>query len=176
MSSPSDNLKTKVRSVLADLSGVSRPSRQQLVESAAEIREWRLSRGTESAWPFPVRLATATIDDGFGHGIALIGQWADALGATVIPLGLLLSPEAIIKGCTEHRPHLLGITVLQFDTEEAVRKIHDGIAPTVRIIAGGPLFNADPEMAERAGIDAVFRDAPAFAAYLLNFRPDEIAT
>ena len=40
---------------------------------------------------------------------------------------------------------------------------------TTHIVAGGPVFSADPELARRAGIDFVARDAGAFWEYLLDW-------
>ena len=39
------------------------------------------------------------------------------------------------------------------------------------MVVGGPIFAADPDLARRAGIDFVARNAAAFIAYLLDFQP-----
>jgi len=144
------------------------PSRQQLLKAAEKVAAWRRERQIESLWPDPPLMATATLDDSFGHGLEVIHRFAEAAGLRRVHLGKLLTAEAIVDGCRVHRPHLLGMTVLQFDTEPDLVAIRRQIDPAVRIVAGGPIFAADPDLAERAGIDFVARSAADFWRYLLT--------
>ena len=79
---------------------------------------------------------------------------------------------AIVAACRQHHPGLLGLTVLQFDTEAELVEIRNGIPAATRIVAGGPVFAADSDLATRAGIDFVARDAASFWEYLLKRSSD----
>ncbi len=113
-------------------------------------------------------MVTATIDDAMGHGLDLIHQYSNLAGLRVHPLGLLQSAETIIAACREMEPALLGLTVLQFDSEDDLVLIARSIPETTRIVAGGPVFKADPELAQRAGVHRVAVDAADFLSFLLT--------
>ncbi len=113
-------------------------------------------------------MLTATLEDGFGHGLEVIHRFADAVGLKCMPLGLLLKPERIIQECRIHRPDFLGVTVLQFDSEDALKRIRKEIPSRTRIVAGGPVFRADPDFDQRTGIDRVARDGVDFLKILLD--------
>ena len=148
--------------------GRQRPSRQAFLEAADEVARFRQERGIAGLWPRPPLMATATLDDAFGHGLEIIHRFGEAAGLRLLPLGTLLPVARIIAACRQHRPDLLGLTVLQFDTEPELIEIRQGIPAATRIVAGGPVFAADPDLAARAGIDFVARDAAAFWQYLLE--------
>jgi methylmalonyl-CoA mutase cobalamin-binding subunit len=145
-----------------------RPSREQLLTAADQVIAWRRERQVESLWPDPPLMATATLDDSFGHGLEVIHRAAEATGLRLVHLGKLLTPQAIVDGCRRHQPRLLGLTVLQFDTESDLAVIRQQIDAATRIVAGGPIFAADPDLAQRVGIDFVARSAADFWRYLLN--------
>lgn len=147
------------------------PGRQTLKASARELRTWREEQGIAGLWRSPPSMATATLDDGFGFGLEVIEGFAEALGLRVHRLGLLLPPERVVAACRELRPEVLGLTVLQFDTEEALIEVARGLPPETRLIAGGAVLGADPDLARRAGLDFVARDAAAFLRYLLSPEP-----
>jgi hypothetical protein len=63
---------------------------------------------------------------------------------------------------------MLGLTVLQFDSEEMLIEIRRGISPDIKIIAGGPVFAADSDFAERVGVDFVAKNVAAYLGYLLQ--------
>lgn len=162
-------LRAQITAQLEEWGPRARPSREQLLKAADQIIAWRRERKIESLWPDPLLMATATLDDSFGHGLEVIHRFAAAAGVRVVPLGKLLTAEAIVDGCRRHRPRLLGLTVLQFDTEPDLIAIRRRIDPATRIVAGGPIFAADPDLAERAGIDFVAHSAADFWRYLLRF-------
>lgn len=163
---PAASLKQQIEQTLQQLP--ERPSRNQLVDAAESLNSWKLDHGIESLWESPPLMVTATLDDGWGHGLAVIHLYAEVAGLRLIPLGLLQPPETVIAACRQHRPAILGLTVLQFDTEDDLVRIRNQIPADTRIVAGGPLFGADPELAERAGIDIVAKNATAFMTYLLE--------
>jgi methanogenic corrinoid protein MtbC1 len=161
-------LRERILRQLEDWKARTRPSREQLLNAAEEVLAWRRERQIESLWPDPLLMATATLDDSFGHGLEVIHRFAEAAGLRVVPLGRMLSPDAVVEGCRTHRPRILGLTVLQFDTEPDLIDIRRRIEPATRIVAGGPVFAADPDLAARAGIDFVARNAAEFWHYLLT--------
>ncbi len=161
-------LRAEIRRHLEKLRGPERPSRQTLLETAAAVDRFRRDRNIVGLWPCPPLMATATLDDGFGHGLEIIHRFAEAAGLHLLPLGTMLTAQAIIAACRQHRPDLLGLTVLQFDTEAPLIEVRSGIPAATRIVAGGPVFAADPDLAARTGIDFVARDAAAFWEYLLK--------
>ncbi len=167
---PDNPLRERILRQLEDWKRTGRPSRQLLLAAAEDLIAWRRDRKTAGLWPEPDSplMATATLDDGFGHGLIVIHRFAEAAGVRVVHLGKLLSAEAVVAGCRAHRPDLLGLTVLQLDTEADLAAIRRQIDPATRIVAGGPVFTADPELAERVGIDFAARDAAAFWRYLLT--------
>jgi len=117
-------------------------------------------------------MATATIDDGLGQGLATIHRFAESVGLSVHPIGLMQEPGVVIDVCRSIRPSLLGLTILQFDSEEAIAYIADQLPVQTTIIAGGPVFTADPEFAGRAGVDVVAADVGEFLDYLITrFQP-----
>jgi len=148
-----------------------RPSRQAFLDLADNLIKWKQKTGIQGLWDTPPLMLTATIDDAWGHGLEIIQTYAKAAGINTLPLGLLQSPETIIAECQNHVPHILGMTILQFDSEDSIAYIRKKIPSKTLIVAGGPLFRADPELAQRMGIDFVAKDAVAFMEFLLDFKP-----
>ena len=113
---------------------------------------------------------TATLDDGWGHGLGLIRLCAEAAGWEVRHLGLLMSPEQILAACREHPPDFLGLTMLHSDSESALSTIAGNLPGKTRLLAGGPPFKFDPELAERAGVHHVSANVADFLEYILSRR------
>jgi methylmalonyl-CoA mutase cobalamin-binding subunit len=111
-------------------------------------------------------MVTATLDDGFGFGLEVIHEWADALGLDVHRLGLLAPPERILAVCAARRPALLGLTVLQLDSEDALVDLGRHLPPPTVLVAGGPVFRALPDLAARANVGLVARHAGDFVRFL----------
>jgi methanogenic corrinoid protein MtbC1 len=101
-------------------------------------------------------------------GLRIINLYSEVAGLRVIPIGLLQPPEKIIDTCNKHLPYILGLTVLQFDSEEMLTKISIEISPKIKIVAGGPVFTADSELAKRTGVHFAARNVASFLEYLLN--------
>jgi hypothetical protein len=68
-------------------------------------------------------------------------------------------------------PDFLGMTVLQFDTEDDLILITGNLPSKTRVIAGGPVFSADPELAGRTGVHFVAKNAADFISFMLKFDP-----
>jgi hypothetical protein len=146
------------------------PSRSELQSLLREIADWKARTGQRGLWSRSPLMLTATLDDGWGHGLELIEACAGVAGVETQRLGLLLAPERIIAECRERQPHLLGLTVLQFDSEEALAVIHQGLPSQTRLLAGGPVFRIDPDFASRAGVHFVARNIADFLEYLLAYQ------
>jgi hypothetical protein len=146
------------------------PGYDALAAEADALAALAKDPGTRPLWKAPPLLLTATLDDALGQGLTVIHRFADAVGLQRRHLGLTIAADAIIAACRAETPALLGMTVLQFDSEEDLARIRREIPTQVRMVCGGPLFKADPELAERCGIDFVAGSVSAFLEYLLDNR------
>lgn len=144
------------------------PSRERLTQAAEEFKQWKAQNGVTGIWSSAPLLLTATLDDGIGQGIDLIQLFSDVIGMKVRPLGLLQPPEGIVAACLNAQPAFLGLTVLQMDSEANLSYIGGRIPPQTRIVAGGPAFRYDPEMAERCGVHYVAANVADYMNFLLN--------
>ena len=128
-----------------------------------------MKSGGSGLWDNPPLMITATLDDGLGQGIEVIRMFSETAGLEIIDLGLLVAPEKIIAACKKNNPDLLGLTVLQFDSEEDISMISKNLPSKTKIIAGGPVFTADPEFARRTGVHFTAKNAAYFIRFLLQF-------
>jgi len=154
---------------LSRLTRTGRPSRNALMAEAEKLYAWRRACGVSGLWDDPPLIVTATIDDAWGHGLEVIHAFSHAAGLIIHPLGLMKPPREIIETCLRLSPDLLGMTVLQFDTEQAIQIIRREIPPRTLIICGGPLFHADPDLKTRCGINVVAANAVRFMEFLMTY-------
>jgi methylmalonyl-CoA mutase cobalamin-binding subunit len=145
------------------------PTRSGFESTAKELIALRTKKKIPGLWRHPPLFMTATIDDGWGHGLSLIHQYAEVIGLRIKHLGLLQSSEKIIVECNTDLPDFLGLTVLQFDTEDELIHLTRHLPSTTVVIAGGPVFSKDPEFAERSGIHYVAKNAAHFLTFMLAF-------
>lgn len=165
-----ETLRDRLQKLVTDMQTKGRPSRTELAAAVADIQQWKTEQAAAGLWPDPPLMVTATLDDAMGHGLDLIHQYSEAAGIQVNHLGLLQTPDAILSACRDLEPMLLGLTVLQFETEEDLAFIACNIPETIKIVAGGPVFKADPDLAIRAGIHRVAVDAADFLSFLLSLQ------
>jgi hypothetical protein len=165
------DLRERLVHLISEWKTIGRPTRTGYQSAAEAIIHWRKKNSISGLWKVPPVFVTATIDDGWGHGLQLIQLWAKAVGLKVQPLGLLVKPEEIIRKCRRLNPDLLGMTILQFDSEDDLIFITQNLPSKTFVIAGGPVFGADPQLAERAGIHFVAGNAAEFVAFMLKFDP-----
>ena len=166
--------KQEIYRLLESWKSQGRPSGEDLIRAADELAYWKVAHNIGGLWITPPLMATATVDDGLGQGLAIIHKFAEAVGLSVHPIGLMQKPDGIIDVCRSLYPAILGLTILQFDSEETIAYIADHLPAETIIIAGGPVFSADPDFADRAGIHVVAAHAGDFLDFLLNeFRPME---
>ena len=144
------------------------PSREQIRNRAEALSDWKEDHQINGLWLHRPTLITATIDDGIGQGIEIINLYGRLLGCEVIPLGLMQKPATIVQRCRQHRPRYLGLTVLQLDSEEDLTEIVAELPPETKLIAGGPAFKYDPEMASRCGVHFVAANVAYFIEFMLN--------
>jgi hypothetical protein len=145
------------------------PSREVLERAAEDLEQWKGRHRIDGIWPLRPLLATATLDDGIGQGLAIIERYAEVVGLNVERIGLLQRPQIIIDICRQQQPALLGLTVLQLDSDDALAQIGRSLPEHTRLIAGGPVFGFDPEMAVRCNIDFVAADLARFLDFLLRW-------
>ncbi len=143
-------------------------SREQLMAAADRIHQWKRENQIAGIWNNPPLMVTATLDDGLGQGLELIHHYAGLLGMRLSPMGLLKTPEAIIEHCRAMRPSFLGLTVLQFDSEQDLATIGRQIPDETKLIAGGPVFLSDPDMADRTNVYYVAKDVLSFTTFMLG--------
>jgi methylmalonyl-CoA mutase cobalamin-binding subunit len=144
------------------------PSRQELLDTADRLeRQSKTGKPSTESAAGPI-LLTATLDDAMGQGLDIIERFATLLHCRVQRLGLLLSSEEVVDACRRLQPDILGMTVLQFDTEEELADIANRLPPDTCFIAGGPVFRPGGDFARRCGIHQVIRDVGAFVCWLAN--------
>jgi hypothetical protein len=144
------------------------PSREKVIAAAASLSALKKRYAPAGLWPAPPRMVTATLDDGFGHGIEIIGLYAEVMGIEVIPLGLLQKPRVIAAACHAQRPDYLGLTVLQLDSEDDLALVSSSLPAGTRLIAGGPAFRLDPDLSSRCGVHATAAHAGHFIKLILH--------
>ena len=162
-------LKIKIIELIEDLRAGGKPSREALETAADRLCRWKAASGIHGLWEKPPVMVTATLDDAMGHGLSLIHRFAEAAGLRIHPLGLEQPADAVIAACRDVKPAFLGLTVLQFDSEGDLEDIGRNLPEVTRVVAGGPVFAADPDLAERTGIHHVARDAAVFWQILLQY-------
>jgi methylmalonyl-CoA mutase cobalamin-binding subunit len=145
------------------------PTRQGYLEAADRLAAGRRQSGHKALWPRPPRMLTATLDDGWGHGLEVIQALAAGAGVRVASLGVLQTPAAIVAACRREHAELLGLTVLQFDSDDAVRHIVTHLPAATTLIAGGAAYQYDPDFADRTRTPFVARNGAGFLRFLLTF-------
>ncbi len=164
-------LQIRLRELVKDWNRADRsfPSHSELESFGRLLLNWKSMEKIKGLWDESPLMVSTTLDDGLGQGLRIIHLYAEVAGLTVMPIGLLQPPEKIIDVCNKNFPDILGLTVLQFDSEEMVVKIRRAIDPNIKMIGGGPVFSADSEFAKRTGIDFVAKNVASFLEYLLGF-------
>jgi hypothetical protein len=165
-------VRKEVIELLQVLEHKGRASREDYLAGAAALEARRRNGGGRGLWSRPPRMMTATLDDGWGHGLQVIEALARAVGVAVYPLGLLQKPAVILTACREQRPDLLGLTVLQLDSDEDLIAITGALPAATTLVAGGAAFRCDPDLAARTGTHVVARDGVAFLQFLLHYAPN----
>ena len=161
-------LKTRLNGLTDQWQAKGLPGHHTLMSIAKDLQLWKESQNINGLWPKQPLFLTSTLDDALGQGLSLIETWAAVLGFSVVPLGLEQSADTIINACVERQPDYLGLTVLRFDAEEELCEIGQHLPQKTRLIAGGPVFTADPDLARRAGVAFAAKDVTAFVNFFLS--------
>ena len=67
------------------------------------------------------------------------------------------------------KPHFLGLTVLQFDSDDWVADIVRQLHSSTLLVAGGPAFQYDEDFARRTGTHVVVKNGAAFLQFLMKW-------
>lgn len=145
------------------------PSRQQVENICINMSDWKKCHDVPGLWQPAPCLLTATLDDAMGLGLDIIEAYAALAGMEVIRLGLLQKKEDIVAACRARQPEFVGLTVLQFDTEDDLAHVGKNLPENTQVIAGGPVFAYDPDFAKRCGITFVAGHVGHFIDYLLKW-------
>lgn len=162
-----NSLRRHLRNLLQNWRDAGLPPRWQLMNELQELLEWREKNQIAGLWDPPPLMLTATVDDGWGHGLEVVERCACAVGIQIQRIGLLQTPEVIVDYCRRLQPRLLGLTVLQFDSEAQLRFIVENLPGPTQMVAGGAPFQIDPEFAERAHVNYVAGNLADFLHFLL---------
>lgn len=163
-----DELRNRLEDLLQTWRTSGVPPRWQLMNTLQAMLEWKDNERIPGLWNPPPLLLTATLDDGWGHGLEVVELCARVAGLQVERLGLLQTADRILGTCLQLRPRLLGLTILQFDSEPSLKRIIEGLGKHTLLLAGGPVFQIDPELASRTGVDHVAKDVADFLGIILN--------
>ena len=163
-----DTFRNAIHQLAGDWISSGLPSHQEVDQAADRLLSLREKLDIQGLWALPPVMVTATLDDGLGQGLAVIEKYATTIGIRLVSLGLMQTPEAIIAACHRTQPDFLGMTVLQFDTEDDLIAIAAHLPPKTRIVAGGPVFSGDPEFAERTGTHYAARHVAYFLRFILD--------
>ena len=144
-------------------------TRESYLKAAEELSQWRIARNCSGLWDTPPLMLTATLDDGWGYGLEVIEKLAAAAGVQIHSLGLLQHSETIVDACRNLNPDLLGLTVLQFDSDDDVANIVKRLPKRTRVVAGGAAFLHDADFARRTGTHIVIKDGSVFLDFLIHF-------
>ena len=143
------------------------PSRQELDAAFENLNHLRKRLNVPGLWKRSPTMVTATLDDGIGQGLTVVENCAAAIGIQLISLGVMQKLETICDACRRHQPEWLGVTVLQFDTEDELKWIAQQLPCQTRIVAGGPVFTGDPDFAHRTGVYYAARNVADFLQFML---------
>jgi len=164
-----------MRRVLEELSQVLQAdkswSRAEIFRAGKILLDRKEASPVKDLWPSPPSMMTTTLDDAIGQGLQIIHLFGRLAGVDVKPLGLMQLPEKIIDACSQSKPDILGLTILQFHSEETLCDIIAHLPSRIRVIVGGPIFKAlEPEDMEKKTY-LVLNDIQHFIEFLLTFEP-----
>jgi hypothetical protein len=144
------------------------PSRETVLQTGRRLSDLKEQNPAARLWAPSLRMMTATLDDGIGQGLQIIHVFAEIMDLRVTPLGLLQPPGTITAACRADLPDYLGLTVLQLDSEEDLALVGRNLPAETRLIAGGPAFRLDPDLALRCGVHAVAANVAHFIRIVLE--------
>jgi (2R)-ethylmalonyl-CoA mutase len=98
--------------------------------------------------------------DGHSNGAEQIAIRARDAGMAVVYDGIRLSTAEIIAAAEEHKPHLIGLSILSGSHVSLAREVVAGLRSAglsdVKVVAGGIIPPADEAALKQAGVALVF--------------------
>ena len=163
-----------IRPILEELSQIlhadSSWSRADIFRAGEILLDRKNASSIKGLWPSPPLMITATLDDAIGQGLTIIHLFSRLAGVDVKPLGLLQPPEKIIDACRQSLPDMLGMTILQFYSEETLCAMVHNLPPRTRVVVGGPIFRTlSPQELEQKGY-LVLNDIRQFMDFLFHYK------
>lgn len=158
----------KIQALLTSWQETGVPGRDTLHETADELMQWRADNHISGLWENPPRMLGATMDDEWGVGIEVILKYARVLGVETRMAGLRMSWGQIVEACSSFDADYVALTVLWFETEDDLVALREHLPERVKIIAGGPIFQSDPDFQQQAKVDSVAKDVADFILSLLK--------
>ena len=135
-----------LREILEELSQVLHAdrswSRAEIFRAGEILLDRKKASCIKGLWQSPPLMITATLDDAVGQGLTIIHLFSRLAGVDVRPLGLMQTPEEIIDACRQSLPDILGMTILQFHSEETLGELVENLPSQTRVIVGGPIFRS----------------------------------
>ena len=101
-------MRDDVRALLQKWQLKGKPTREDYLAGARTLESQRWESPNRGLWPQPPLMISATLDDGWGHGLDVIEALAAAVGVVVHRLGLLQRPAAILAACREQQARPAG--------------------------------------------------------------------
>ena len=99
MNNSSSLLREKLASLVQQWQDDGLSSKYAFEFIAPDLIEWKRTNHISGLWETPPTMITATLDDFVGQGIKTIELFAEIAGIEVTSLGVMQSPETIIKEC-----------------------------------------------------------------------------
>ena len=127
---------------------------------AEQVISTLLPRVVEPATPW-AKVVIATLGDHHGLGQRVVGTYLTAAGARVVPLGLGVDPETLVRRAREERADIIAISVLMYSSALRVREVRsllDAHRLEVPVLVGGAPFNHDRELWKELGASAMGRN------------------
>lgn len=136
---------------------------------AAKIAEETLLRCAPPSCP-PMkasrgRIVLGNIEDDFhGLGRRIVGTFLRSSGWTVHDLGNDVPAEDFVTSAVELDAPLIGVSAMMHTTALGIRRVRrlideQGLGSRVRLVVGGAVFGARPELAEEVGADGMAKSA-----------------
>ena len=145
-------------------------SRAEIFRAGEILQDRKDAMVIKGLWQLPPRMITATLDDAIGQGLQIIHLFSRLAGVNVQSMGLMQPPDKIIDFCRKSSPDILGMTLLQFHSEEILCDIVASLPPQTTTIVGGPIFKSFSRKELNNKDYLVLNDIHLFLEFLLDLK------
>ena len=144
-----------------------------MYQTGEKLLAWKKEENISGIWKKKPKMITATLEDGVGQGLKMIHLFSQVAGIEIVPLGLMQKEEAIINACIKQAPDFLGMTILQFNSEELLTHIIDHISKETKVVVGGPIFKMmdEEDLSKKRYI--VLNTVSAYLDFLINWQDNK---